>query len=281
MARRSSCRDRRRASSASRRTSPSSCTPRAPAAASWARSSSATIRRRRRRCRAWAATRGIDLEAVLALRPDLVVAWPNAGSVRDRQPAGRARPAGVPLRAARARGHRDARWSGSACSPARRRAAQGAAARFRARVPALEKRYAGARTVRVFYQIWDRPLLTVNGAARHQQGDAPLRRRERVRGAAADRARGRRAKRCCAPTPKSSWRAARAASRPLGSIPGGASPACAPSPGTTFMPSPPDLIQRHTPRILDGAERALRPSRGGPRKIMKHMQKRPLLLDAA
>jgi iron complex transport system substrate-binding protein len=41
--------------------------------------------------------------------------------------------------------------------------AQRAARAFRARKGELEKRYAGRAKVRVFYQVWDRPLLTVNG----------------------------------------------------------------------------------------------------------------------
>src|SRR5205823_6335296 len=38
-----------------------------------------------------------------------------------------------------------------------------AAAAFRARVRELELRYSKRPRVRVFYQVWDRPLLTVNG----------------------------------------------------------------------------------------------------------------------
>ena len=44
---------------------------------------------------------------------------------------------------------------------------------------------------------------------------------------------------------------------------------------------PADLIQRQTPRILDGAERLCGMLESRPRKVMKHMQKRPLLLDDA
>jgi len=104
----------------------------------------------------------IDLEAVLALRPDLVVAWPNAGSLRAVE---RLAQLGLPVFCSEPRELDDVartlqrlgRLAGSQAQ------AESAAAAFRARAAALEKRYAAQRKVRVFYQIWDRPLLTVNG----------------------------------------------------------------------------------------------------------------------
>jgi len=104
----------------------------------------------------------IDLEAVLALRPDLVVAWPNAGSLRAVE---RLAQLGLPVFRSEPRELDDVartlqrlgRLAGSQAQ------AESAAAAFRARAAALEKRYAAQRRVRVFYQIWDRPLLTVNG----------------------------------------------------------------------------------------------------------------------
>src|SRR5262245_31418092 len=105
----------------------------------------------------------IDLEAVLALRPDLVVAWPNAGSLRSVE---RLAELGVPVFRSEPRELDDiastlqrlGRLAGTAA------AADAAAAAFRARAGTLQRRYGGERKVRVFYQIWDRPLLTVNGA---------------------------------------------------------------------------------------------------------------------
>jgi iron complex transport system substrate-binding protein len=105
----------------------------------------------------------IDLEAVLALRPDLVIAWPNAGSLRAVE---RLAGLGLPVFRSEPRELDDiartlqrlGRLAGSQAQ------AEAAAAAFRARAADLEKRYAARRKVRVFYQIWDRPLLTVNGA---------------------------------------------------------------------------------------------------------------------
>ena len=105
----------------------------------------------------------IDLEAVLALRPDLIVAWPNAGSLRSVE---RLAELGLPVFRSEPRELDDiartlerlGRLAGSEPQ------AGAAAAAFRARAGALRQRYAERRKVRVFYQIWDRPLLTVNGA---------------------------------------------------------------------------------------------------------------------
>ncbi len=105
----------------------------------------------------------IDLEAVLALRPDLVVAWPNAGSLRA---VDRLAELGLPVFRSEPRElddiartlERIGRLAGSAAQ------ADAAAAAFRARAAGLQQRYGARRKVRVFYQIWDRPLLTVNGA---------------------------------------------------------------------------------------------------------------------
>jgi iron complex transport system substrate-binding protein len=106
---------------------------------------------------------GIDLEAVLALRPDLVVAWPNPGSVRaiDRLAA-----LGIAVYRSEPRSFDDiARTLERLGALAGTSAAAGAAARaFRARLARLEAKYSGRAPVRVFYEVWGRPIVTVNGA---------------------------------------------------------------------------------------------------------------------
>ncbi len=198
----------------------------------------------------------IDLEAVLALRPDLVVAWPNAGSLKavDRLAA-----LGLPVFRSEPRELEDiARTLEKLGALAGSRAAAGAEAqRFRARVQALEQAYASRAPVRVFYQVWDRPLVTVNGAhvitkvMRLCGGDnvfaalpliAPEIGREAVLRAnpeviVASGAEGER------PAWLDAWKA----------FPGLAAVAR----GHLYS-VPPELIQRHTPRILDGAERLCR-----------------------
>ncbi len=105
----------------------------------------------------------INIEAVLALQPDLIVAWPNAGSIRS---IDRLAELGLPVFRSEPRELDDIATTierlgvltGSLAEATR------AARAFRARRAELEKRYAARPKLRVFYQVWDRPLLTVNGA---------------------------------------------------------------------------------------------------------------------
>ena len=104
----------------------------------------------------------VDLERVLALRPDLILAWKSGNSAADI-----ARLESLGLRvyvsdAARlADVARVVRTIGQLAGTAA--AAERQAEGFERRIAALRARYAGAQQLRVFYQIWDRPLLTVNG----------------------------------------------------------------------------------------------------------------------
>ena len=105
----------------------------------------------------------IDIEAVLALKPDLIVAWPNAGS---RRAIDRLASLGVPVYRSEPRELEDiattlerlGRLAGSESTSV------GAAKHFRDERSRLERSYSGRATVRVFYEVWDRPLQTINGA---------------------------------------------------------------------------------------------------------------------
>jgi iron complex transport system substrate-binding protein len=104
----------------------------------------------------------IDLEALVALQPDLVIAWPNAGSARAVE---RIAAIGIPVFRSEPRELEDiARTLETLGRLAGTQAAAAAAARaFRARAARIGRAYAGRTRVRVFYQVWDRPLVTVNG----------------------------------------------------------------------------------------------------------------------
>lgn len=102
----------------------------------------------------------LDLEAIVAARPDLVVAWPegNGPTVLARLTA-----LGLPVYRSAPRRLEDiadgiARLGQLAGSEA---AAHRAAAEFRYGLAALRRRHADRPPVRLFYQVWNPPLLTV------------------------------------------------------------------------------------------------------------------------
>jgi len=105
---------------------------------------------------------GLDLERILALHPDLVVAWQSgnpAGQVQRLRDLGLtvfvSEPrslAAIPLTIDRL-----AQLAGTET------AALPVIDDFNRRLAALRQDYGGRAPVRVYYQIWDRPLMTVNG----------------------------------------------------------------------------------------------------------------------
>ena len=105
----------------------------------------------------------VDLERVVALAPELIVAWRSGNAASDVE---RLEQLGYPVyvseprrlgdiaRALRALGV----LAGSAAQ------AEAAAARFERAIAELRRRHEFARPVRVFYEMWRKPLMTVNGA---------------------------------------------------------------------------------------------------------------------
>jgi len=105
---------------------------------------------------------GLDLEAILALQPDLVVAWQSGNPVNQVE---RLRSLGLTVFLSEPRQLLDVpdtllrlgRLAGTET------VAKEAADSFIARYRQLEKRYARSPLVSVFYQIWEQPLMTLNG----------------------------------------------------------------------------------------------------------------------
>ena len=104
----------------------------------------------------------IDLERVLALRPDLIVAWPE-GNARSQTDALRA--LGIPV--FNSAPHTLEQIADSVQRLGKLMAtdavAQPAAAALQRELAALTTRHQGQRPVRLFYQVWDRPLYTLSG----------------------------------------------------------------------------------------------------------------------
>lgn len=104
----------------------------------------------------------LDMERIVALRPDLVVAW---GSGNGMGVAGKLKTLGLRVFVSEPRTLEDVatsleRFGRLAGSDQTGRAA---AAAFHARFDTLRRRYATRSAVSVFYQVWHRPLMTVNG----------------------------------------------------------------------------------------------------------------------
>lgn len=112
--------------------------------------------------------RSFDLERIAALKPDLLVVWQHGNAEHQLQ---KLRQLGLPIFYSEPRQLEQVATSlerlgtllGS--EPQARQAAQ----QYRQQVQTLRQRYRGGRPVRLFYQVWDKPLMTLNGS--HLVGD--------------------------------------------------------------------------------------------------------------
>ena len=106
---------------------------------------------------------GLDLERIVALKPDLLIGWASGNPVAVVQ---RLRQLGLPVFLSEPRRFEDIASNierlGTLLGTTP--VARAAAARFRSDVAALSKRYADRPPLRVFYQVLDPILFTVNGA---------------------------------------------------------------------------------------------------------------------
>ena len=104
----------------------------------------------------------IDLEAVVALKPDLVLAWESGNNMAQ---ADKLRQLGLNVYISQPNRMEDVasqleRYGQLAGT---QEIANAEAARFRARLAALHTAHAHKPKVRTFYQIWKSPLMTVGG----------------------------------------------------------------------------------------------------------------------
>ncbi len=197
-----------------------------------------------------------DLETVIALQPDLVVGWQSGNPTALLE---RLRALGIPVFVSQPNHLEDVAdelerlGTLTGLSPS----AEAAARAFRERLGGLRERAAGRPVVRVFYQVWHRPIMTVGGGQMisdviHLCGG------ENVFGSLGSL------------TPTVSEEAVLAAD-PEAIIASGMGEArpewldtwkkwsrLTASARKNLFFIPPELIQRHTPRVLDGAERLCR-----------------------
>lgn len=105
----------------------------------------------------------IDLERVIAMKPDLLIVWQSGNTARQ---LAQLESLGIPVF------HSEPRTVEMVADSLLRlgqllgteTAATRAAAQLRSRVAALRARYGSRPPVTVFYQAWDHPLYTLNGA---------------------------------------------------------------------------------------------------------------------
>ncbi len=195
----------------------------------------------------------IDLETIAALQPDLIIGWQSGN------PAGQVdklRSLGLPLYLSQPNRIEDVARSLERYGQlsGHNEVGQSAAARFRERLDGLRARYTARPTVRTFYQIWKQPLMTIGNrqiiadAIRVCGGEnvfshltlmAPTVSVEAV----------------IAANPEAIVASGMGESRPdwLDDWKRWSSMTAVARDNLFFIQ--PDLIQRHTPRLLDGVER--------------------------
>jgi iron complex transport system substrate-binding protein len=195
----------------------------------------------------------VDLEMVAALKPDLVIAW-ESGNL----PAALAklRALGIPvfvnqpdriLDVARSI-EQFGRLAGTSL------VAEPAAAEFRSRYEGLAARYSSRPRLRVFYQIWKEPLMTING--KQIISDAiRLCGGENVFAALPALAPRVTTEAVLAANPDVIVASGMGEARPEWLDDWRNWPQLAAAAKGNLYFIPPELIQRHTPRVLDGAER--------------------------
>jgi iron complex transport system substrate-binding protein len=198
----------------------------------------------------------LDLETILALKPDLVIAWQSGNPLSQLEPLKQlgialflSEPDRLEDVAANLEQFGELAGTSDVARPA--------AAAFRARLADLRQRYSGRAPVRIFYQMWSEPLLTVGGS--------------QIIGSAIRLCGGVNIfEQLSAMAPEVSLEAVLAAD-PEVIVASGMDTArpewldnwrrwprlTAAARDNLFFIAP-DLIQRHTPRLLDGAERLCR-----------------------
>ncbi|MEN9464289.1 MAG: hypothetical protein RL217_470, partial [Pseudomonadota bacterium] len=104
---------------------------------------------------------GFNIEAIFALKPDVILYWPEGNPVREIE---RLRQLKLPLFAINTNSFDDIARNLNQIGEITGRQAQSqkTAQDFLQKVEQLKKTNANKKTVRVFYQVWNEPILTQN-----------------------------------------------------------------------------------------------------------------------
>lgn len=195
----------------------------------------------------------LDLEAIAALKPDLIIGWASGNSPAH---IDKLRALGFPVYISQPNQIGDVanEIERLAILAGTESAGRAAAARFRDRLADLEKRYSSRPVVRTFYQIWKEPLMTIGGkqiisdVVRLCGGENVFAKLETMAPTVTVEA-------VIAANPEAIVASGMNASRPewLDDWKRWTTIDAVAHDNLFFVP--PELIQRHTPRLLDGAER--------------------------
>jgi iron complex transport system substrate-binding protein len=198
----------------------------------------------------------LDLETILALKPDLVIGWQSGNAPTDLEQLKRLGVAvflSEPDRIEDVAGslERFGELAGTSSL------AKPAAAAYRARLNDLRRRYSGRPQVRTFYQIWPDPPITVGG--RQIIGSAiGLCGGQNIFGDLAMMAPVVSVEAVLAADPEVIVASGADQTRPAWLDDWRRWPQLTAVARDNLFSIPPDLIQRHTPRLLDGAEQLCR-----------------------
>jgi len=195
----------------------------------------------------------LDLEAIAALKPDLIIGWSSGNAPAHIE---KLRALGFPVYISQPN------QIGDVANEIERlgilagtdKAAHATATRFRERLAGLQKRYSSRPSVRTFYQIWKEPLMTIGGkqiisdVVRLCGGENVFAQLETMAPTVTVEA-------VIAANPEAIVASGMNAARPewLDDWKRWTSITAVARDNLFFVP--PELIQRHTPRLLDGAER--------------------------
>ena len=195
----------------------------------------------------------LDLEAIAALKPDLIVAWQSGNAPAHVE---KLRALGFTIYVSQPNRIEDiaSEIERIGVLAGTRAQADPAAKRFRDRLAGLQQRYSQRPPVRTFYQIWKQPLMTVGGqqiissVIRLCGGDNVFESLDTMAPTVTVEA-------VIAANPEAIVASGMGESRPewLDDWKRWTSITAVARDNLFFVQ--PDLIQRHTPRLLDGAER--------------------------
>lgn len=208
----------------------------------------------------------LDLERIVALRPDLVIGWGSGNSTAQVE---HLRRLGLKVFVSEPRRMEDVASSLRRLGQLSGQSRQGeaAAVHFESGIAQLRQRYAARPAVTVFYEIWDRPLMTVNG--QHIISDVlSLCGGENVFANLAQLAPTVDVEAVIKAQPQAILGSGSDATRPRWLDDWRRWPAIPAAGNDNLFNIPPDLIQRHTPRLLEGATlvcKALEAARSKPK----------------